>query len=133
MNRNDKHRSALLLVAALFCSAASTAQVPSIQRSVLARGDVSIADREAVVARVDIASGAAAGAHTHPGDEIGYVLDGELEMTVEGQPLRMLKTGDAFVIQAGKVHNARNIGATVARVVSTYVVEKGKPLATLVQ
>jgi len=41
-----------------------------------------------------------------------------------------LNTGQAFLIPAGAIHNATNDGSTTARVLATYIVEKGKPLAT---
>jgi quercetin dioxygenase-like cupin family protein len=80
--------------------------------------------------RAEIAPGGHAGRHTHPGDEISYVLEGEADLLVDGQPPRHLAAGDSFVIPAGTVHDARNDGANPARVIGVYVVEKGKPLAT---
>jgi quercetin dioxygenase-like cupin family protein len=65
----------------------------------------------------------------HHGDEIGYLQDGEVEMQIDGEAPRKLKAGDGFIIPAGRVHDAHNIGAGPARVIVTYVVEKGKPLA----
>jgi quercetin dioxygenase-like cupin family protein len=104
-----------------------------VQRTVLIRGDSSTPDHESVVARVDIASGATIGRHTHFGDEIGYVQDGDLEMYVDGEAVRKLKTGDAFIIPEGKVHSARNIGNETAHVIVTYVIAKGKPMAVPVK
>src|SRR5438045_591142 len=96
----------------LFLAAASVValfpQNPGIQRTVVYKGDVSVPGREAVVARVELAPGAAAGRHTHPGDEISYVLEGEAEILIEGQPVRNVKAGEAFVIPAGLKHDARN-------------------------
>jgi quercetin dioxygenase-like cupin family protein len=109
------------------------AQPAEVQRTVLIRGDSSTPDHESVVARVDIASGATIGRHTHFGDEIGYVLDGDLEMYVDGEAVRKLKTGDAFIIPEGKVHSARNIGNGTAHVIVTYVIAKGKPMAVPVK
>jgi quercetin dioxygenase-like cupin family protein len=105
-------------------------QNPGIQRTVVTRADVSVPGREAVVARVEIAPGASAGRHTHPGDEISYVLEGEVEILVDGQPVRKMKAGDGFVIPAGAIHDARNTGTVPAKLAGIYVVEKGKPLAT---
>ena len=105
-------------------------QNPAIQRTIVQRQDVSVPGREAVIARVEIASQGRAGRHTHPGEEISYVLDGEAEILVEGQPPRKVKAGDGFVIPAGAKHDAHNIGAGPFKLVGVYVVEKGKPLAT---
>ena len=68
--------------------------------------DVAIANREAIDARVEVAPGSVAGWHTHPGEEISYVLEGEGTLLVAGQAPRKLATGEAFVISAGTVHNA---------------------------
>jgi quercetin dioxygenase-like cupin family protein len=115
----------------LFASACANAQTGSpIQRTVITRGDVSVPGREAVVAQVEIAPGALAGRHTHPGDEISYFLGGEGELLIDGQPPRRMKAGEAFVIPAGVVHAARNPGTEPARLVGVYIVEKGQPLAT---
>ena len=105
-------------------------QSQGIQRTVVHKADVSVPGREAVIARVEIAPGAASGRHTHPGDEISYVLEGEVEILIEGQPTRKVKAGDGFVIPAGAKHDARNPGQVPLKLIGVYVVEKGKPLAT---
>jgi quercetin dioxygenase-like cupin family protein len=105
-------------------------QNPGIQRTVVYKADVSVPGREAVVARVEVAPGAAAGRHTHPGDEISYILEGEGEILIEGQPARKVKAGDGLVIPMGAIHDARNIGTGPLKLAGIYVVEKGKPLAT---
>jgi quercetin dioxygenase-like cupin family protein len=91
---------------------------------------VSVPNREAVIARVDIAPGSVVGWHTHPGDEMSYATDGELTLMVAGQPPRKITAGQGFVIPAGVVHNAKNDGATTVKAVISYVVEKGKPLVS---
>jgi quercetin dioxygenase-like cupin family protein len=121
-----KMKSILFLIAtgALLC------QNPGIQRTVVHREDVSAPGREAVIARVELAPQARAGRHTHPGEEISYVIEGDVEILIEGQPARKLKAGDGFVIPMGARHDAHNIGNTPVRLAAVYVVEKGKPLAT---
>jgi quercetin dioxygenase-like cupin family protein len=121
---------ATIAVLALGIAGALDAQTSGLTRTLLTRADVSVPGREAVVARVEIAPGGHAGRHTHPGDEISYVLEGEADLLIDGQPPRHLKAGDSFVIPAGVVHDARNDSASFARVLGVYVVEKGKPLAT---
>jgi quercetin dioxygenase-like cupin family protein len=106
------------------------AQAPGLQRTIVQRADVSVPGRETVIARVEIAPGASAGFHTHPGEEMAYVMEGEAELSVEGQPTRTVKVGDGFVVPAGVRHNARNTGTQTFKVVSVYLIEKGKPLAT---
>jgi quercetin dioxygenase-like cupin family protein len=119
-----------ILPAVLLALAAASAAAQGIKRSVVERADVSVPGREAVVARVEVEPGASAGRHTHPGDEIAYVMEGEGELLVDGRPARHVRAGDAFVIPAGAVHDAHNSGAATLRVVGVYVVEKGQPLAT---
>lgn len=94
---------------------------------------MSVAGREAVVVRAELDPGSTAGRHTHPGDEISYVLEGESELLIDGEPPRTVRAGEAIVIPAGKVHDARNSGTGVLRLVGVYVVEKGKPLASPVR
>jgi quercetin dioxygenase-like cupin family protein len=116
----------------LFAAAAVVlfAQNPGIQRTIVQRKDISVPGREAVIARVEIAPGSSAGRHTHAGEEISYVMEGELEVLVEGQPPLTVKTGEGFVIPAGAKHDAHNKGAVPVKLAAVYVVEKGKPLAT---
>lgn len=106
------------------------AQNTGIQRTVVKKADVSVPGREAVIARVEIAPSASAGRHTHPGDEISYVTEGEGEILMEGQPPLKVKAGEGFVVRAGVKHDAHNTGSAPLRLVGIYVVEKGKPLAT---
>jgi quercetin dioxygenase-like cupin family protein len=120
-------RTALLLLAA---AGGLLSQTPAIQRTVVTRKDVSVPGREAVVARVEIAPGGFAGRHTHPGDEISYILEGEGEILMEGQPPLKVKPGEGFVVPAGVKHDAHNTGTQTLKLVGVYVVEKGKPLAT---
>jgi quercetin dioxygenase-like cupin family protein len=105
------------------------AQTPNIQRTVVAKGDVSVPGREALVASVEIPPGGFAGWHTHPGDEMSYVMEGEFVLLIAGQPPKQYKPGEGFVIPAGTVHSAKNPGTTVTRIVGVYYNEKGKPLA----
>jgi quercetin dioxygenase-like cupin family protein len=83
--------------------------------------------------RVDFAPGAVAPNHTHPGEEIIYVLEGSLEYQVEGKPPVTLHAGDVLFIPAGTVHAAKNVGTVNGAELATYVVEKGKPLVVPVK
>ncbi|NVE00928.1 cupin domain-containing protein [Massilia sp. BJB1822] len=126
-------KSALICIATyflIFSSLAVLAQPASIKRTLVHKADTSIEHREAVVARVELEPGVVAGPHTHPGDEISYVLEGEGELLIDGEPPRKLKAGEAFVIPAGKIHDAKNTGPGTMRLVGVYVVEKGQPLAS---
>ena len=106
------------------------AQAPALTRTVVARGDVSVPGREAVAARVEVAPGGQSGWHTHPGDEISVVNEGEVVLMVAGQAPRKVVAGEGFIIPAGTPHNAKNEGTAPTKLVGVYVVEKGKPLAS---
>ena len=107
------------------------AQAPTFKRIVLQQGDLSVAGREAVTAVAELnPGGGSPGRHTHPGEEIGYILEGTVVIEQEGKPAVTLNAGKTFLIPAGVIHNATNHGSTMARVLATYIVEKGKPLAT---
>jgi quercetin dioxygenase-like cupin family protein len=108
------------------------AQQPGFTRKMLQDHDISMADRHAVQALVEFVPGGAVGKHTHPGEELGYVVEGTLELQIVGQPPRTVKAGEAFFVPAGVVHEGKNVGSGPAKVLATYIAEKGKPLATMV-
>ncbi len=126
-------RAALIAGSFLTIPTAHAQQPDGITRTDLQRHDLSTPGREAVQVRVDIAPGKAFGQHTHPGEEIIYVLAGTLEYDVEGKPPATLKAGDVLFIPAGTIHAAKNVGDVTASELATYVVEKNKPLLTLVK
>jgi len=127
---NRKLRLTLIAAGLSVVAGALLAQASGLTRTLVGRADVSVPGREAVVARVEVAPGAKAGRHTHPGDEISYVLEGEAQLLIDGQPPRTVKAGESFVIPAGVIHDAHNEGSVPIKLVGVYVVEKGKPLAT---
>ena len=107
-----------------------SAQQPGFKRTVLQQGDLSVPGREVVTAVVEFQPGASVGRHTHPGEEAGYILDGSIVLEQAGKPAVTLGPGRTFLIPAGTIHNATNSGSAQAHVLATYIVEKGKPLAT---
>ena len=111
-------------------SQATTQQSP-VRRTDLQRHDLSIPGREAFQVRVDIDPGITAPRHSHPGEEIIYVLEGLMKYQIDGQPPVTLKAGDVYFIPSGAIHSATNVGSTNAAELATYVVEKGKPLVVL--
>lgn len=104
---------------------------PGTSRTDLQRHDLSVPGREAVQLRVDFDPGRDFPRHSHPGEEIVYVLKGRLEYRLDGQPPVTLGPGGVLFIPAGAIHAARNVGADSAAELATYVVEKGKPLVML--
>jgi len=123
-----KRLSLALALAAL--TAALYAQQPGFTRKMLQDQAVGATDRHAVQVIAEFVPGGAAGKHTHPGEELGYVLEGTLQLEIAGQPPRTLNAGEAFFVPAGAVHDGRNTGSGPAKVLATYVVEKGKPVAS---
>ena len=117
--------SAAVLVAAVVM----LAQQPAITRTVLQQVDISVAGREVVTVRAEIPMGGTTGRHTHPGEEVTYVLEGTLALEIEGAPARTVKAGEAFLVPAGKIHNATATSGK-ATAIANYIVEKGKPLTT---
>jgi quercetin dioxygenase-like cupin family protein len=123
------------IVAVLVATSAGVgwAQPAGFTRTVLQQVEISAPGREAITARAEFATvGASVGRHTHFGEEIGYVDEGAVSVEIDGTT-RMVKAGEAFLIPNGKPHNATNAGPGKAVLVITYVVEKGKPLATPVK
>lgn len=106
------------------------AQQPTFKRTVLQQGDISAPGREVITAVVEFQPAASPGRHSHAGEEVGYVLEGTIVVEQDGKPDMPLKAGQTFLIPAGTIHNARNTGSGGARILATYIVEKGKPLAT---
>ena len=125
--------TAALLAASALALPAAQAQPSGVTRTDLQRHDLSVPGREAIQVRVDLAPGVAFGNHTHPGEEIIYVLEGAREYQVEGKPPVTLKAGDVLFIPANTVHSARNPGGVTGSELATYIVEKGKPVLTLVK
>jgi quercetin dioxygenase-like cupin family protein len=126
----------IMVVAVLFVGSGlglyvTQAQQPGIKRTDLQQHDLSVPGREVIQVRVDIAPGAAFPRHSHPGEEIIYVIEGLIEYQVEGKPPVTLKTGEVLFIPAGTIHAAKNVGSGNAAELGTYVVEKGKPLVVL--
>jgi quercetin dioxygenase-like cupin family protein len=112
----------------------STAQqLAGLTRTDLQRHDLSIPGHEVIQNRVEISPEAAPVRHFHPGEEVIYVLEGVLEYEVEGQPRTTVEAGAALTIPAETVHAVRNVGGGSAAELATYVVEKGKPLITVVE
>jgi quercetin dioxygenase-like cupin family protein len=109
------------------------AQLSGTARIDLQRHDLSAPGREVIQARVEIAPGVTSPRHSHPGEEVVYVLEGTLEYHLEGRPPVTLKAGDVLFIPAGTVHAAKNVGSGNAAELATYIVEKGKPLVVVAE
>jgi quercetin dioxygenase-like cupin family protein len=78
----------------------------------------------------EIPPGGREGRHTHPGALVAYIQEGELTLTMEGNPTMTYKAGDSFFIEAGKIHEGINNGASPVKALAIFVVEKGKPVTS---
>jgi quercetin dioxygenase-like cupin family protein len=117
-----------LVIASGLALQAVPAQPPGVTRTDLQRHDLSIPGREMIQVVVGFAPGEAAPRHSHPGEEIVYVLEGTLEYRLDGQPPVTRKAGEVLFIPAGAIHAAKNVSSGHAAELATYIVEKGKPL-----
>ena len=124
-----KRAAALVIVAAISAGAALAAQQSGFTRTPLQDQPISVAGHHGVTARVDIGPGVESGRHMHPGEEFGYVLEGALQLEIDGRAPQTFRTGDVFFVPAGVVHNGRNSGSVKTTLIGTYVVESGKPLS----
>ncbi len=111
---------------------AATSQTQNIKRIPLQRFEVPGTNYETVIGIAEIGPNVSIGRHTHPGPESGYLLEGSFELMIEGEAARPLKAGDSYKVPPRAVHDAKT-GAAGAKVIATYVVEKGRPLASPAQ
>jgi quercetin dioxygenase-like cupin family protein len=118
-----------LCAATGFLATGVEAQTPGLKRTLLKQIDGPVDGYVTVEMKVEIEPGAAIARHTHPGIETGYVAEGGTELTIDGQGALDLKPGDGFQVPTATPHGGMN-GPAKTVVISTYVVEKGKPLAS---
>ena len=105
-------------------------QAGAIKRALLQQVDLTgIPNKHAVLGTAEVPAGMMAGHHYHHGQEIGYVLEGTLELIVDGQPVQELKAGESHNIAAEKPHDAKPGGSGSVKVIAVYIVDKDKPLA----
>ena len=104
----------------------------TLERTEVQRGALSVPGREVVQVLTRIPVGVESGWHTHPGEEVGYILAGTVEVTIAGRPPQVLRAGDGFLVPPRTPHNARDLGPGTGEMLSTYLVEIGSPISTLV-
>ena len=121
----------MLVVASGLALHSASAQQQGVKRTELQRHDLSVPGREVLQVRVDLDPGVTFPMHSHPGEEIIYLLEGVWECQVEGKGAMTLKTGEVLFIPAGVKHGAKNVGSSKGSALATYIVEKGKPLVVL--
>ena len=104
----------------------------NLRRTELQRAASSVPGRDIIQVLTEIPVGVESGWHTHPGEEVGYILAGTVEMRIRDRPTLTLRTGDPFLIPPGTPHNALDVGPGVGMMLSTYFVESGRPVASFV-
>jgi quercetin dioxygenase-like cupin family protein len=104
-----------------------------LARREVQRSPLSIPSHEMVQVETLIPAGVESGWHIHPGEEVGYIIAGEVETRVQGRATIVLRAGDGFLIPPRMPHNARDLGPETGRMLSTHIVETGQPIATFVE
>ena len=120
---------AALIVGSALAQQTAHAQFAELKRTSLMQHDLSVPGREVVQVRVEFPPGAVAAKHSHPGEELVYVIEGVLEYELDGEPPITVKAGEVLFIPYGTPHAVKNVGSGNAAELATYIVEKGKPLA----
>lgn len=123
--------AALITIISIAIPDPANAQLAGTSRKDLQQHDLSAHNREVIQAEVGLKPGVKAPRHSHPGEEVIYVLRGEIEYQLDGQAPVIVKAGQVLFIPAGVVHSARNTGKGEAVELATYIVEKGKKLLVL--
>ena len=123
--------AAALIATSFLAAPIASAQQSGIKRTDLQRHDLSVPGREVNQVLVEFGPGVSFPKHSHPGEEIVYVVEGTLEYALDGRAPVTLKAGDVLFIPYGTPHAVKNVGNGKAAELATYIVEKGKPLLTV--
>lgn len=120
-----------MLVTSTLALCSASAQQQGIRRTELQRHDLGVPGREVLQVRVELDPGVTFPMHSHPGEEVIYVLEGTWEYRIAGKEAVTLEAGDVLFIPAGVRHAAKNVGTSKGAELATYIVEKGKPIVVL--
>jgi quercetin dioxygenase-like cupin family protein len=126
--KNSAATIAVLLFASLGATSLPALAEEPLRRTDLIKSQIDVPGHEVVQVRVDFLPGVFAARHSHPGEEIAYVIEGTLEYSLDGRTPVTLSAGQSLFIPSGVVHSARNVGAGKASELATYIVEDGKTL-----
>ena len=119
------------LLAVVTITTLALAQQAGIRRTQLQRHDLSVPGKEVIQTRIDFDPGEKFGRHSHPGEEVIYVIEGVFQYQIEDNVPVTVKAGEVLFIPAGAIHSAKNVGTGNAAELATYIVEKGKPLLVM--
>ena len=122
--------TALVLGGAALAQQQAAPVAPSpVKRTVVGKVEVPGSNYEAVTATVEIAPGFKAGRHLHPGVVFALVTEGEFWLALDGQPEKTYKAGEQLTLPLKGIHNEGAAGSMTVKLIATYVIEKGQPLA----
>lgn len=102
----------------------------TLVRTEIQRATSSVPGRQIVQVRTEIPAGVASGWHTHPGEEVGYIIAGTVQMEIQERPTLVLNAGDGFCIPPRTPHNAYDLGPGTGIMLSTYFVEVEQPISS---
>ncbi|WP_018260707.1 cupin domain-containing protein [Methylobacterium sp. WSM2598] len=108
----------------------SPAATPGLKRKLLKQTEGPMPGYVTLLMEVEIDAGTTVARHTHPGIESSYVLDGEIEVPIQGQETKTYKVGEGFQVPPNTPHAGSKVGPKSVRLGITYIVEKDKPLAS---
>jgi quercetin dioxygenase-like cupin family protein len=131
MNMTRIMAGVALIIGSGFAPRVAQAQQPGITRTDLQRLDLSVPGRQAIQVLVEFAPGVEFPRHSHPGEELVYMVEGELEYQLDGRPPVRLTAGEVLFIPSGAIHGVKNVGRGKGSELATYIVEKGKPVLVL--
>ena len=123
-----RNRRVLISAAAVLAALLVSGAQPAAKWSELQRHDLADIGREGVEMLIEIPPGVTTARHSHAGDDFGYVIEGTIELYIDGHAPQTVTAGQTFFTQRGQIHNAKNVGKVMARAVDTYIVDKGKPV-----
>lgn len=123
----------MLAALALGAATAALAQAETVHRTTLQDQAGPTPERHSILVRTTVDKGGSVPSHTHPGIEMAYVLDGKAVVTIAGMPARRVGAGDSFSVAQGIVHSVVNAGDGPLTILSTYIVDRDKPVATMVK
>jgi quercetin dioxygenase-like cupin family protein len=125
-----RRATALGALALAALPAAAIGQASAVHRTTLQEQPFPPPNLHTVTVRVIVDPGGEVLPHTHPGVEMGYVLSGEATVSVQGQVPQRLSAGDSFSVPPNTVHSVSNAGAGPLTLLSTYVVDRNRPLSS---
>lgn len=122
---------ALSLSLTLFTAASVPAQdAPITRREILKTELQGLQGMDGIMYITDIAPGAAAPRHSHPGYEFNYVLKGALTFEIDGEQPKTISAGQATFTPRGHIHKVTNASSSEpAQIVVVLIHEEGQPLA----